>query len=779
MTMLTDLARLAAIACVLLGGCCACALAVDSPVKVAVLHGTFDNFRHRDEHDAVLKQLGWQFTKYPCTELARLVGDLGQYDLVLGNPLFNYGEVQDFGAHAAEWRAFMERGGGIVLSDCNYATCVDWLAKLGDTFKAGVEGCKAQQSATESAPRHSLHFLPYELRAGNSWAHMVLTGGGWEVISRCGDGNVVAAVQRVGKGFAFVASGWPLGAEALQNVWANLCLQRLGLAAMAFAMPELTVGSAEVRLGLRNGAAAPAEVTLDLEVTPEGAAPVRFTNRQSVAARGEAALRLPYRLSVRGKAGARLTLTSGGATTTLLKRHAVLPELLSVRLASPAYRGLALASRPPAKVVLGVAVTPDKEDLRKLSLSVQVRDAAGKQLARQSVGRLPGREFEQAVAVPKLPAGDYSVRAELTEGRRRLAVAKTSLSVLAEAPSQVLLADDLNTIVGGKPFFPLALYHVGLDDLPKVAALGLNAVQGWGGNVDRARQYLDAAQANGLKVLLEMGGLVGETVNTAAIEEHVRALKDHPALLVWYVRDEPAPALHDSVLQATELFHRLDRNHPTYLVSCIPNEFGNQAQLADILAVDPYPLPGGPVSRVAQWADLAWQATRREKPVWLIPQLHDQSSYNAQPPARGANPPTPAQERCMTYLCLVHGAKGIVWYPWDDGPNMGAKYHPPLQDELKRLCAEIHLLTPALLSATRRSFAAADGKVHGLVCGSGAERFLLLVNGTDEKLTATIELPEAKPRQELAGEFGGSRGSLRGKRLPLGFEPLEVKVFRF
>ncbi|NCQ27856.1 MAG: hypothetical protein GW802_10540, partial [Armatimonadetes bacterium] len=83
MTMLTDLARLAAIACVLLGGCCACALAVDSPVKVAVLHGTFDNFRHRDEHDAVLKHLGWQFTKYPSNELKRLTGELDRYDLVV------------------------------------------------------------------------------------------------------------------------------------------------------------------------------------------------------------------------------------------------------------------------------------------------------------------------------------------------------------------------------------------------------------------------------------------------------------------------------------------------------------------------------------------------------------------------------------------------------------------------------------------------------------------------------------------------------------------------
>jgi len=435
MTMLTDLARLAAIACVLLGGCCACALAVDSPVKVAVLHGTFDNFRHRDEHDAVLKHLGWQFTKYPSNELKRLTGELDRYDLVVGNPLFNYGEVQDFAAFAAQGRAFMEGGGGIVLTDCNYPTCVNWLGKLGDSFAADVGKCEAQTPATESEPRHPLHFLPHSVRTSNTWSHMVLTGDGWEVLSRCGDGKVVAAAQRVGKGFVLVTSAWPLHAEDLQNVWANLRLQRLGLEATEFALPELTVGPAEIRRGLRNRTAAPAEGALELEVTPQGGAPLRFMSKQSVAARGEATLRLPYRLSVRGTAGVRLALAVGDKTATLLERQAALPDLLSLRLRSPAYRGLTVASRQPGKMTLGVQVAPDKEDLRKLALNVEVRDAGGKSLATRRVPRLPGLQFDQPVSLPTLLAGEYSVRAELIEGAKRVAAARVSLSVLAEGPS--------------------------------------------------------------------------------------------------------------------------------------------------------------------------------------------------------------------------------------------------------------------------------------------------------------------------------------------------------
>ncbi len=749
------------------------------PLRVAVIHGTYDNNRHQGEHDGALAELGWPATQYPMTDLKRLAGELGGYDLVLGNPLFNFGDVQDYGAHAGAWRAFLERGGALVLTDCNYAPCVEWLKKVDAGLEAGTEACKAPAPAAESTPRHPLHFLPNAIEAHNSWAHLVLPGKGWEVLSRCGDGHPVAAAARLGKGLLLITSGWPLRAADLENVRANLALHRLGFAATRFEMPRLTVGQGELRLGLKRTAGAPATAGLSLEAGPEGGAPARFAQSASFTAGQEHLLRLPYRLSTRGKTRVRLRLDLGPEAADLLSRESVLPDLLSLRLRAPVYRGLVPLSRWSGKVVAGVEVVPDREKTGRLSLAAEVLDAAGKQVCRRDLKRLPGADFAVALETGRVPPGDYSIRAVLAEGKKVLANASAPFTVLEDLPAQVVIDDDLNTVVNGKPFFPIALYHVSDEDLPKVAALGMNSVQAWGGKVERARRTLDAARKSGLMVLLEMGGLVLPKVDRTGIEEHVRALKEHPALLVWYVRDEPSPADHATVAEANDLFHSLDRNHPTYMVSCIPQEFGRQAALADILAVDPYPMPHAPAAMVAHWADLAWQATKGEKPVWLIPQLHDSTSYQAKPPARGANPPTPTQLRCMTYLSLVHGARGLVWYPWDDGPNMGAKYHPPLQEELKRLCGEIGALSPALLSRERRQFAVAEGKVHGMLCGAGPERALLLVNATAEALSATLDLPEAKPGAVLRQGFDEGTLPLAGRRATLELKPYEVRVYRW
>jgi len=119
--------------------------------------------------------------------------------------------------------------------------------------------------------------------------------------------------------------------------------------------------------------------------------------------------------------------------------------------------------------------------------------------------------------------------------------------------------------------------------------------------------------------------------------------------------------------------------------------------VTDILAVDPYPIPHRSVDLVAAWMRDAWTATRGRKPVWLIPQLHNPLAYRDPSKGRG---PTPAEERCMVYLGLLLGAKGIVYYPWDDGP-CGLVHDPDLMKAVAQLNREISELAPYLLRGER------------------------------------------------------------------------------
>ncbi len=748
---------------------------------VAILHGTYDNGRHQAEHDAALDALGWTAVKYPLTEADRLGADLERYDLVLGNPLFNYGpDTRDLGAHAEAWRRFLERGGALVLTDCNYPSCVDWLARLGPELALATAPCAAAAPASGPAD-HPLLCLPNPWPVRNSWQHLVPVGAGWDVAARCGDGNAVLVTRRLGRGLLAATSLWPLRAENLQNVWTNLRLQRRGLAAARFHMTPLAHGPGSASIELTGLAGESLEAALRLELTPADGAMRSVAGRPATVAPGkQTPLQIEYRIAgARGPTRCRLLLDVLPQPLALLDRTVNLPPLLALRLRDPAYRGMALRSAWPGAVTAMVTAAPDEEALGDLSLTAWLQAPDGREAARTAVPALPGTEVEVRLPLENPEPGDYTLAVRLDHRGREAARAAEKVSVLPDTAPVVLIDSRLRLLVNGKPFFPLGMYHVGQGDLPAVAALGINTVQGWGGNVARAGAFLDAAQASGLKVLLEMGNLVGTTVDETAIRAHVQALAGHPALLAWYVRDEPGPELHDNVRRAAALFRELDPRHPTYMVSCRPSEFAEQASLADIFAVDPYPLPGGPVAMVAQWADLAWAATREERPVWIIPQAHDQSSYQKQPPERGAGRPTANQQRCMTWLALAHGARGLVWYTWDDGPAMGVKYHPSQQQELRDLCAEVAALAPELTAREMRRFLAAEGALHGAAGGVPGAGCLIVVNATDRTVRAGIDVQEAEPGQTFTPLAGGPPLRADGRRITLELGPLGVGLFRF
>jgi hypothetical protein len=92
--------------------------------------------------------------------------------------------------------------------------------------------------------------------------------------------------------------------------------------------------------------------------------------------------------------------------------------------------------------------------------------------------------------------------------------------------------------------------------------------------------------------------------------------------------------------------------------------------------VDPYPIPHEPLTRVADFVTVARQAVQDNQPVWLIPQAFAWYQYNSKNPDRGHLPtdeelrtgraPTFEEERCMTYLGLIHGAKGLIYYCYYD-----------------------------------------------------------------------------------------------------------------
>jgi hypothetical protein len=149
---------------------------------------------------------------------------------------------------------------------------------------------------------------------------------------------------------------------------------------------------------------------------------------------------------------------------------------------------------------------------------------------------------------------------------------------------------------------------------------------------------------------------MSEEQKEAILRNEIIAFRDHPALLSWYLNDEPdgqgrAPALLE---KAYNLVHELDPYHPISVVFMLPSKFSLYRNTMDIAMTDPYPVPG-PLDIVEVFVKQMINDYHHEKSVWLVPQAFGgQEMWSREPTAK--------EIRLMTYLGLINRVKGIQYY---------------------------------------------------------------------------------------------------------------------
>jgi len=154
------------------------------------------------------------------------------------------------------------------------------------------------------------------------------------------------------------------------------------------------------------------------------------------------------------------------------------------------------------------------------------------------------------------------------------------------------------------------------------------------------------------------------------------------------------------------------------------------AALVDIFRIDPYPVvSGAPLSLVPERVRVAREAAGPGKPVWAVLQAWTLGPRNVLPTAR--------QDRCMTYLALAAGAKGLSHF--DFNVDVWSRY-PGLWNGLLLNNRELRLLSPALL----------EGEPVSIECGSRAVRaaawrwkqsvVMILANETAKSVQADVQV---------------------------------------
>ena len=289
---------------------------------------------------------------------------------------------------------------------------------------------------------------------------------------------------------------------------------------------------------------------------------------------------------------------------------------------------------------------------------------------------------------------------------------KTDLIVLLYKSNEVK-TDRLTggLIVNKLPFFPFGFYCYSpvYPSLPEEEVVkGFNVISPYQKinkeTLDERKAYMDRCAELGMKVhynLLSVsgGGGVGSKIEGLTDEEkrerliaEIKTFRDHPALLGWYISDEPN-GTNVTPEQLEEIYRTIKENdpwHPVSIVFMSPFIVAKRyADALDVVMADPYPIPDHPVSMPGDVADQLRTEFKGKRPFWIVPQAFGGGEL-------WSREPTIQEIRSMTWQSIINGATGIQYFV-----RQGLNYFPKssaMWSECGRMATEVAELTPWLLS---------------------------------------------------------------------------------
>ena len=328
--------------------------------------------------------------------------------------------------------------------------------------------------------------------------------------------------------------------------------------------------------------------------------------------------------------------------------------------------------------------------------------------------------------------------------------------------------------------FPLGMYD--RIDRPEHTAeiknMGFNLVMPYTNpyakkDFQTIRTYLDAANAVGLKVILEPFRESIKQQEFAAITEFVNEFKDHPAVAAWYSYDEPAfNEISVGLLEDVyELIKAEDPIHPVIVDFSIrrADKLTSYVNSFDIYQVNQYPLQKKSntlqvfrsvrqeINHVAELIDnvpFLFVVQSFENKKWRLPNL--------------------AEQKYQVYSGLLNGANGIFFYCYHRAP---IKWQNSV---VRPLVAELKNYLPAIETGSLNNKVYSDRNElqFGLYSEDSSGRFVLVaINHEANQINANINLDADINLNSVINEQNNPTINGEQNSFTDSFEPFEVKIY--
>ncbi|MFH0963184.1 MAG: sugar-binding protein [Planctomycetota bacterium] len=397
---------------------------------------------------------------------------------------------------------------------------------------------------------------------------------------------------------------------------------------------------------------------------------------------------------------------------------------------------------------------------------------------------LNGAESEEAlrstrllsIRVSGLADGSHAIK--VAAGERRADVRLMKLppkegAVKIDRVHRIFLVND-------KPFIPVGS-NADAKRVKQQADLGLSS--GWTNMheaftkeaQEKVRGILDAARERAMKIIVwyQDYALTDDHAKwEAELLDVVNTFKDHPAILAWFVFDEPVSNIQ-WLAGLCDTVRNADPYHPVFVNWC-DRGHGWTSEMGDVT---------GDVNCLDGYYINAYDYTPHE--AYLKIGGHC-SQMTADAKTRGnvvayvngiygwadaIREPSPAEHRFVTYVSLIRGARMLLYYNW--GPPANAA----LRDSFPPLCREIETLTPIVAGVEVKGKVACDNERIDHAAFEAPDALYVIALNTDERdEEAGFRVEGARGEAAVLFEDRSAavtNGSFRDR-----FAPLERHVYR-